>query len=90
MRARGRLQQSQASIPSAPRKYNARLYGRGLSKIAHSEGDKAGGVTRCPMMPEARASGQSAKVAVKSQAHSQNRLSKTRTIAQLLGFSADC
>jgi hypothetical protein len=25
-----------------------------------------------------------------AQAHSQNRLSKTRTIAQLLGFSADC
>src|SRR3989442_366402 len=36
MRARDRLQQSQASIPSAPWKYNARLYGRGLSKIAHS------------------------------------------------------
>ena len=33
----------------APWRYSARLYGRGLSKIAHSEGapaDKAGGVTR--------------------------------------------
>jgi len=38
MRAQGRLQQSQASIPSVPWKYNARLYGRGLSKIAHSGG----------------------------------------------------
>src|SRR5260370_41828063 len=27
---------SQASIPSPPGKYNARLYSRGLSKIAHS------------------------------------------------------
>src|SRR4030095_1728315 len=34
MRARERLQQSQA-IPSAPWKYNARVYGRGLSKITH-------------------------------------------------------
>jgi hypothetical protein len=28
-------------IPSSPWKYNARLYGRGLSKIAHSEGAPA-------------------------------------------------
>ena len=36
MRARGRLQQS--LDPKRPWKYNARLCGRGLSKIAHSDG----------------------------------------------------
>jgi hypothetical protein len=43
----GRLQQNQASIPSAPWRYNARLYGRGLSKIAHSEGAPARTGTPC-------------------------------------------
>src|SRR6266545_987615 len=47
MQARGGLQQNQASIPSAPWRYNALLYGRGLSKIAHSQGAPARTGTPC-------------------------------------------